>query len=227
MCNDGEKVPKNKEILFLDGHSRGMLAAERVMLNFLSFLSSISTNVNKYVEIAASYNVKILDTRKTLPLLRYLEKYAVVIGGGQNHRMNLQEMVMIKDNHFRIVSNSNALITQKSSRGALGINIQHIKNKLQKNMQIEVEVEDIETLKKYLSEKPDIIMLDNMSVKQVKEAIEIRKQMKLEKHVSFEVSGGINIENIEAYAKTGVDAISIGNLTNSVNGVDFSLEIVG
>jgi len=212
QVNDGDTVNKGKDVAYLEGHARAILTAERTMLNFLSFLSGISTETKKYVDKVKKYNVKILDTRKTIPLMRYLEKYAVSVGGGCNHRMDLSEMVLVKDNHKKIKNQI--------------LKIKNIREKIQKNIKIEIEVEDLKEFGDVLKEKPDIIMLDNMSVDDVRKAVEIRKISELAEVVSLEVSGGITLDNIEDYAKTGIDAISVGALTDSVRGIDFSLNII-
>lgn len=212
QVSDGDCVKEGKEVAFIEGHARAILTAERVMLNFLSLLSGISTETRRYVDKVKPYNVRILDTRKTLPLLRYLEKYAVLVGGGHNHRMDLGEMVMVKDNHKKI-SNVKFLIS-------------NLRGKIEKATKIEVEVENLEEFEKVLKQKPDIIMLDNMSAGDVKKAVQIRKDNNLENKIMLEASGGITLDNIEEYAKAGVDAISIGAITDSVRGIDFSLNFM-
>lgn len=212
QAEDGQKVYPGEFVAFVEGHARAILTAERVALNFISLLSGIATETRKYVEKCAKYNVSVLDTRKTFPLLRYLEKYAVSVGGGKNHRMDLGDMVMIKDNHLK---------AQDSKP-----DIKAFRQKVQTNVKIEVEVDTIDQYKKVLIEKPDIIMLDNMSPEDVREAIRLRAERSLTEAVVLEVSGGINLNNVEEYAKTGVDTISIGALTHSVKSADFSLDII-
>ncbi|UCD55250.1 MAG: carboxylating nicotinate-nucleotide diphosphorylase [Candidatus Omnitrophota bacterium] len=215
QVKDGQHVYKGKEIAFLEGHARAILSAERTMLNFLGLLSGIATNVNKFVEKTRKRPVKIYDTRKTLPLLRYLEKYAVTVGGGFNHRFGLWDQALIKENHLKI-----------DKKGARKNIISKLREKIAKNIKIEIEVENLREFKAVLKQRPDIIMLDNMRVKDVKKAVGIRNKLASENTPILEVSGGININNVEQYAGTGVDRISIGALTDSVECVDMSLEIV-
>jgi len=212
LVSDGDVTHKGKEIAFFEGRARAILTAERTMLNFLSFLSGISTETRKYVDKTSNYNVKILDTRKTFPLLRYLQKYAVSVGGGYNHRMSLSDMVIVKDNHL-------AISNEKCE-------IKNVRNKIQKNIKIEVEVEGLDHFERILKDRPDVIMLDNMDAESVKKAVQIREACGLEQEVELEVSGGITLETVEAYAATGVEGISVGALTDSVRGIDFSLNFV-
>ncbi len=213
QANDGQAVYAGKEIAFLEGHARAILTAERTMLNFLCFLSSIATKTKKFVEKTAKYNVKIYDTRKTFPLLRYLEKYAVRTGGGHNHRLGLWDQALIKENHIK----AGKLYKEKNF-------VKSFRSKITKNIGIEVEVENLDQFKAMLGAKPDIILLDNMNSNEVKKAVELRNRLYGRKPL-LEASGGINLDNIEEYAKTGVDRISVGSLTDSVDSVDMSLEI--
>ncbi|MBL7155665.1 MAG: carboxylating nicotinate-nucleotide diphosphorylase [Candidatus Omnitrophica bacterium] len=215
QAEDGERIYKGKEIIFLEGHARAILTAERTMLNFLCLLSGIATKVRAFAEKTERHKVKLYDTRKTLPLLRYLEKYAVTVGGGYNHRSGLWDQVLVKDNHLKI--------TKMDIRKNL---VKEIRNKVTKNVKIEVETENLEEFKLVLPQKPDIIMLDNFPSDDVKKAVGLRNAVKSNPPI-LEVSGGINIDNVEEYAKTGVDRISIGSLTDSVESVDMSLEIKG
>ncbi|NQU95240.1 MAG: carboxylating nicotinate-nucleotide diphosphorylase [Candidatus Omnitrophica bacterium] len=215
QVEDGQRVYEGKEIVFLEGHARAILSAERTILNFLCFLSGIATNVKRFAEVAKKYGVKIYDTRKTFPLLRYLEKYAVTVGGGYNHRFGLWDQALIKDNHIKAGN--------LSARKNL---ISDIRKKVTKNIKIEIEVETLEEFGAALAGRPEIIMLDNMTPGDIKEAIKLRNKIASAKRPLLEASGGINIENVEEYAKTGIDRISIGSLTDSVESVDMSLEIV-
>lgn len=213
--NDGEPVHPGKEVAFLEGRARSILLAERTALNFLCFLSGIATKANQFAEKVKKYKVKIYDTRKTFPLLRYLEKYAVLTGGGFNHRFGLWDQALLKENHFKT--------------GRLGARpnfIKDLRGKLTKNIKIEVEVENLDQFRKVLAGRPDIIMLDNMSAEDVKEAVAIRDKAERWEKTLLEASGGITIENVEEYAKTGVDRISIGALTDSVESADMSLKII-
>ena len=212
QARDGDIVHPGEDVAFVEGHARAILASERLALNFMSLLSGIATETKKYVEKTKKYGVKILDTRKTFPLLRYLEKYAVSIGGGYNHRMNLGEMVMVKDNHLKVLDAK--------------IDIRSLRNKLQRNIKIEVEVENLDQFKQAVMRKPDIIMLDNMDPDDIRKAVRLRNEKPSSKNVKLEVSGGITLDNVEKYAETGVDRISIGAITDSVEGIDFSLSLI-
>ena len=213
-CNDGAFVGAGKELIFLDGHTGSILRAERTMLNFIAFLSGIATKTKQYVDKAKPYGVKILDTRKTLPLLRYLEKYAVVTGGGVNHRMGLYDQVLIKDNH--IGAQAKKISLREMTELARKRNL--------KGTVIEIEVSSTKEFEDAIAGKPDIIMLDNMSPSEVRSCMEIRRLSKIKP--ILEVSGGVSLDNIEDYAKTKVDTISVGSLTSSIKSIDLSLEIV-
>lgn len=214
QAKDGERLSGGKEIAFLEGHARGILSAERTIFNFLCLLSGIATNVNKFVEKTKKYGVKIYDTRKTFPTLRYLEKYAVEVGNGHNHRFGLWDQILVKENHLKV-----AKIKEWKNFTS------NLKKKTTKELTVEIEVENLEQFKKVLVAGAGIILLDNMSTKDVKKAVELRNKIKSGEAPNLEVSGGINIDNVEEYAKTGVDRISIGSLTDSVKSVDMSLEI--
>jgi nicotinate-nucleotide pyrophosphorylase (carboxylating) len=215
QVNDGDKVFAGKDVAFLEGPARAILLAERTMLNFLGFLSGIATKVNKFAERVEKYKAKIYDTRKTLPLLRYLEKYAVVTGGGRNHRFGLWDQALVKENHIK----AGKLSGRKNFVGDL-------RKKLTGNIKLEVEAENLEEVKGLLAAGPDMIMLDNMAVSDVKAAIDLKKKMKPAKKVVFEASGGITLDNVEEYAKTGVERISVGSLTDSIESVDMSLKVM-
>jgi nicotinate-nucleotide pyrophosphorylase (carboxylating) len=217
-CDEGAQAGLGKEIAFLDGHASSILRAERTMLNFLSFLSGIATYTKKFVDKAAPYGVKIADTRKTIPLLRYLEKYAVFTGGGVNHRMGLYDQVLIKDNHIDVSRQENV-----RGRGLKNL-VETARRKNLKGTRIEVEVGSIDEFNDALAGHPDIIMLDNMPPADVKACVQIRRLSKMKP--LLEVSGGITLETIEEYARTKVDMISIGALTASVKPIDMSLEII-
>ena len=212
-CNDGTFVGAGKELVYMDGHTSSILRAERTMLNFIAFLSGIATKTKLYVDKAKPYGVKILDTRKTIPLLRYLEKYAVVTGGGTNHRMGLYDQVLIKDNHIGA-----------GKKVPLKELVETSRRKNIKGTIIEIEVSNIQEFDDAIAGSPDIIMLDNMSPSEVRSCIEIRRLSKIKP--VLEVSGGVSLDNIEDYAKTNVDTISVGSITSSVKSIDLSLEIV-
>jgi len=209
MVEEGAFVKKGKIIAHIYGKTRSILTAERVALNFLSFLSGISTETRKFVDAVRPYKVKIMDTRKTIPGLRLLEKYAVRMGGAFNHRMRLDEMLLIKDNHLKVIKNYKAL------KGLL---------RKAKKYKVELEVKNLKEFKEALKLQPDIIMLDNMSIKNIRKAVQIRNKL-AHKAPKIEASGGIMLKNVKRIASCKVDMISIGALTHSVNSVDISLEI--
>ncbi|HEY6071610.1 MAG TPA: carboxylating nicotinate-nucleotide diphosphorylase [Chthoniobacterales bacterium] len=207
---DGSEVHPNEIVLELRGAARSILKAERVALNFLQRLSGIATMTHQFVEAAANEHVKILDTRKTTPGLRALEKAAVVAGGGQNHRFGLFDMVMLKDNHLATTNEFETFA--KAVR-----KFREAKPKIQ----IEVEADTLEQVHALLEiDGIDVILLDNMTPAQIREAISLGKNK-----VKFEASGGVTLKNIRQIAATGVDYISIGALTHSPHAIDFSLEL--
>ena len=209
---DGSIVKKGKVLGYIYGRARSILGAERVALNFLGLLSGIATHTRKFVDKTKTSRVKIMDTRKTYPGLRILEKYAVRVAGGYNHRMSLDKMILVKDNHLK---------AQKR-----GVKIQCLIKKIRKKippaMKLEVEVNSLREFKQALIAGPDIIMLDNMRIKTINRAVRLKKDPK----IKLEVSGNINLKNVKKIARTGVDMISIGSLTHSVKTVNISLEIL-
>ncbi len=208
IVKDGQKVKRNDVILQLEGQARSILIGERTALNFLQHLSGIATFTSLFVEKVKSYPVKILDTRKTTPGLRWLEKYAVRVGGGHNHRFGLYDGILIKDNHLKIV-------------GGVSEAVKKARAKIPKDMKIEVEVETLIELKEALEAGADVVMLDNMSLETIKKAVEMAKGS-----VILEASGGVTISNIEEIAQTGINWISIGALTRAAPPLDISLEIL-
>lgn len=216
LVKDGQSVKKGKIIARVEGRAQSLLAAERVALNLISLLSGIATKTRDYVYAVKPYKVKIIDTRKTIPGLRLLEKYAVRIGGGYNHRFSLDEMVMIKDNHLKVIGKK------------LWCMVDKIKD-LSKHYKIEIEVNTLEEFNYALKLKPDIIMLDNMSISDMRNAVKIRNHLRPKTYhplPKLEASGGITLKNIRDIASIGIEMISIGALTHSVNSVDISLEAV-
>lgn len=207
---DGDNIRKNEPIIFIKGPTRSILSCERIALNFLGRLSGIATLTSEFVKRAGS-KIKILDTRKTTPGLRILEKMAVKTGGGTSHRLNLSDMVLIKDNH-RLAKNK--------------LSLKEAVNRLRQatNKKIEIEVDTLEQFKEVLSAKPDFILLDNMSAAQLQKAVMLKK--KIRSKVLLEASGGINLQTVSKIAKTGIDRISVGQLTHSAKSIDFSLEFV-
>jgi nicotinate-nucleotide pyrophosphorylase (carboxylating) len=208
LINDGEKVCKGSVIAKIEGKTRAILSGERTALNILQRMSGIATMTSSYVNKLKDYNVRLADTRKTQPGLRVLEKYAVRQGGGHNHRFNLSDAVMIKDNHIKAV-------------GGIGKAISLIKSKIPHTVKVEVEVKTLNEFKEALEEGADIIMLDNMSVEDMKKAVEMNNRK-----VMLEASGNITLDNIEEVAKIGVNVISTGAITHSAKALDISLNIV-
>ena len=208
---DGQQVALNQKIITITGDTYPILSCERTALNLMSRMSGIATQANTYSKKIRSANpkVKLYSTRKTAPGLRVFDKDAVVIGGGHRHRMSLDQMVMIKDNHIA-VSDSFLDLIRLAKR---------------KHKKIEVEVENLNHAVMAAQEGVDIIMLDNMSPSQIKKTVKKLKQLNLRNKIKIEASGGINLSNVSQYAKAGVDMISIGRLTSSVDGLDLSLEI--
>ena len=201
---DGSFVKRNSIIAIIKGNKKNILIAERVALNFLSHISGIATKTNQFVKLAGK-KCKICCTRKTIPNLRVIQKYAVKLGGGTNHRFNLSDEFLIKDNH---IANSN--IRELVSLA--------IKNK--KRKKITVEVDTIEQLKKIIGLKFDRVLFDNMSIKNLKLGVKLAK-----KYYQTEASGNINLKKVKSVAKTGVDRISVGGITHSAPAIDFKLEI--
>lgn len=218
---DGDSAEEDKAVIYLEGPARSILSGERVALNFLGYLSGIATKTHIYAEKLKPFNVKLMDTRKTTPNLRILEKYAVKTGGGHNHRFGLYDQVLIKDNHLAILKN----ISKNKHESFIKKAVELARKKVTKQIKVEIEVANLEEFRDAISAHPDIIMLDNMAPELIKEAITLRNAHY--PNVLLEASGGINIENISDYAKTGIDIISVGSLTHSVKSLDVSLEIIG
>ena len=204
---DGDMLKPGDIIAELSGKTRELLKGERTALNLIQHMSGIATATREAVDLVKGTNASIVDTRKTLPGLRPLQKYAVVCGGGQNHRYNLSDAAMLKDNHI-------------DAGGGITKAITSLRAKLGHMVKIEVETRDLEELKEALAAKADIIMLDNMSPETMKEAVRITDGKAL-----LEASGGITKETLRAVAETGVDIISIGALTHSVKAFDISMKI--
>lgn len=223
VVKDGDEVSEGQEIAFVEGNAQSILKAERTALNFLGMLSGVATRTKEFVKKVEGTGVKIYDTRKTIPLHRYLEKYAVTVGGGHNHRKGLWDMVLIKDNHIRATS-----MQMKGADPSKVIPeaIKRARGSVQKNIKIEIEVENLKECEYALKEEPDVIMLDNMTPEVIAEAVSLRSKMGLEGKVLFETSGGITLDNIKEYAISGVDMISTGSITASIRPVDFSLEVI-
>jgi nicotinate-nucleotide pyrophosphorylase (carboxylating) len=210
-AGEGERVGPDQNLLTLEGPISGILTGERTALNFVQRLTGIATRTRQFVDKVARYGVKILDTRKTTPTLRVLEKYAVVCGGGTNHRMGLYDMVLIKDNHRRLWQAAGL----SNLRGAVGAARARFPG-----VPVEVEVESEDDLCDALQANPEWIMLDNMPVERMRRCVELCAG-----RCRLEASGGVTLETVEAMAATGVDAISIGGLTHSAPAADLSLEL--
>jgi len=210
LMPDGSAVKPGDTVAAVSGKLSGMLKAERTALNFLQRLSGIATETSRYVAAVKGLPVKILDTRKTTPGLRYLEKYAVRMGGGQNHRMNLSDAILIKDNHLE------ALYAQ-------GLNLTDAVNKARQGapsgLKLEVETRTLDEVQQAVETGADIIMLDNMSLEMMRQAVALIKG-----RAKIEASGNVNLNNVRSVAETGVDFISVGALTHSVKALDISLE---
>lgn len=216
---DGDKFRANQKIASIKGDARVVLSAERVALNFLSLFSGIATTTKEFVDKCRGTQAKVLDTRKTTPNLRVLEKYAVRMGGGFNHRKSLGEAILIKDNHLRAgkFMKDGRLDAVKMAKC-----ISYVRTL--PSVKTELEVETLEDFKAIIKYKPDIVMLDNFEVKSMRKAVKIRN--KYFPQVKLEASGGVKLKNVRKIAKSGVDYISIGSLTHSPKAIDFSLEIV-
>jgi nicotinate-nucleotide pyrophosphorylase (carboxylating) len=227
VINEGMKAQKGKAIAYVEGRCWSILAAERTALNFLCWLSGISTLTNSFVEAVKGTKAKIMDTRKTIPTFRKLQKYAVRIGGGTSHRMGLYDQILIKDNHIASINFEPTITKDRDS--AIRLALQNAKSYSSKGKKIEIEVDNLDDFKTALSYNPDIIMLDNMNADKISEAVKIRDAHRIRVgdvgfKVLLEASGGINLENVKKVAETGIDMISIGALTHSAPSVDISLE---
>ncbi|UCC61359.1 MAG: carboxylating nicotinate-nucleotide diphosphorylase [Dehalococcoidia bacterium] len=210
LYSDGDMICTGDRLAVIEGNIGGILRAERTALNFLQRLSGLATATARFVEAVSKTKAVIKDTRKTTPGLRLLEKYAVVVGGGQNHRINLGSSILIKDNHLAV-----------TDRRGLGIEeAVRIARERYPDKQIEIEVESIVQAKAAVDAGVDVIMMDNMSLEEMKQVVEIAHGSAM-----TEASGGINLSDVADVAETGVDFISVGALTHSVEALDISLEI--
>jgi nicotinate-nucleotide pyrophosphorylase (carboxylating) len=214
LREDGYRVGANETFATVEGSMRSILMAERTALNFLQRLSGVASLTRQYVDAVAGLPVKILDTRKTTPGWRLLEKYAVRMGGGSNHRVGLFDMVLIKDNHLAAIKPRETAIRQavEAARSEFP------------TLPIEVEVESLEQLDQALEVRPDIVLLDNMLLDQMKEAVSRRNAVAPE--VKLEASGGVNLHTVRSIAESGVDRISVGALTHSARALDVALDYV-
>ena len=208
LKKDGTRVKRNQTILEISGTPQAILSCERTALNLLSRMSGVATQTNELVKKIPSLKTKLYATRKTAPGLRFFDKEAVLIGGGEKHRMSLDQMVMLKDNHLSVEPLERLIKKAKT-----------------KHRKIEVEVENQRDAILAAKAGATIIMLDNFTPKNISRTISALKKLGLRNKVKLEASGGINTSNISSFAKTGVDMISVGSITNSVSGIDLSLEV--
>lgn len=206
MVMDGDRVKKGEVLAVIKGKTKSILKGERLALNLLQRMSGIATQTAKYVDSLQGLNTRLVDTRKTSPGLRILEKYAVRVGGGYNHRFNLSEGVLIKDNHIK-------------ASGSIQIAIERARKMIPHTMKIEIEVETLEQLEEAIKSGADIIMLDNMDCATMKEAVLRNKGRAI-----LEASGNVNHTNIRQVAESGVDIISVGSITHSFQALDISLK---
>jgi nicotinate-nucleotide pyrophosphorylase (carboxylating) len=209
--NDGSQIKPNDTLLTIKGTAQAILSCERTALNLLSRMSGIATQTNLLVKKIKKVNpkVKLFSTRKTAPGLRYFDKEAVEIGGGHKHRLTLDQMIMIKDNHLAVAGSVYPLLEKARKR----------------YKKIEVEVENLHDAVVSAQGGATIIMLDNMSPKEISQVVSTLEKLGLRSKVKLEASGGIDSTNIQSYAKTGIDMISVGKITSSVSGIDLSLEV--
>jgi len=206
-CRDGQKIPAGSTLVNLEGAMHGLLTAERTALNFLQRLSGIATHVHRHLDLLSGMGVRLVDTRKTTPGWRVLEKYAVRAGGAANHRMGLYDGVLIKDNHI-------------AACGGIAAAVQRARDKVSHLVKIEVETATLDQVREALDARADVIMLDNMDLKQIKDAVAL-----INKRALIEVSGNVTRAHLLDLAKTGIDVISMGALTHSARAVDLSMRI--
>ncbi len=207
---DGVRLKKGQQIAVIRHNARVILSCERVILNFLQRMSGTATLTRKFVDAIAGTKARILDTRKTAPGLRAIDKYGVRCGGGQNHRLDLSDGILIKNNHIALA-------------GGIVPALELARKNRKGKQPIEIEVRTVKELQEALDHKAEAILLDNMSPEDVKKAVDICS--KLDRRIPLECSGGIRLENVRAYAETGVDFISVGLLTHSPSAVDMSLRV--
>ncbi len=208
VVSDGDRVESGSVLARVAGNARAILSAERVALNLLGRLSGVASLTATYVDHIAHTRARIIDTRKTTPGLRPLEKYAVRCGGGANHRFGLDDAVLIKDNHV-------------AACGGVGEAVRRARSSVGHMVKIEVEVDTLDQLREALAERPDIVMLDNFNLDDLREAVRIA-----DRRVVLEASGGVNLRTVRAIAETGVDLISVGALTHSAPVLDIGLDVV-
>ena len=205
--SDGDLIKKNTQLCTIKGSLRTILQGERTALNFLQHLSGVATLTRKYVEKTKFAKIRVIDTRKTTPGLRILEKYAVRMGGGFNHRFGLFDGVLIKENHI-------------IAAGSITKAVERVRAFASHTIKIQVEVENLEELMEAIAARPDAILLDNMPIEQIREAVFLNAGK-----IPLEASGGIDLDTIEEIAKTGIDLVSVGRLTHSARSIDISLRV--
>jgi nicotinate-nucleotide pyrophosphorylase (carboxylating) len=210
QVEDGASFKKGEKLLFILGDSKTILSLERSILDMVLHASSIATLTSRYVAAIKGTGVKLLDTRKTRPLLREFEKYAVRCGGGINHRMGLDDCLMLKDTHLQTIDDLDAFMVE-------------VRQKIPFTSKVEIECETLEMVKKAMKAGADIVMCDNMSLEQTKEVVAYRNANY--PHILLEASGNVTLETIEAIAKTGVDAISSGSVIHQANWIDLSMKV--
>ncbi|WP_415407378.1 carboxylating nicotinate-nucleotide diphosphorylase [Sulfurovum sp. CS9] len=207
---DGESFTKGKKLLFISGDSKTILSLERSILDMVLHASSIATLTAQYVEAIKETGVKLLDTRKTRPLLREFEKYAVRCGGGINHRMGLDDCLMLKDTHLQTIDDLDAFMKE-------------VRQKIPFTSKVEIECENLEMVKRAMKAGADIVMCDNMSLDETKEVVAFRNENY--SHILLEASGNVTLDTIASIAKTGVDAISSGSVIHQANWIDLSMKV--
>ncbi len=212
LIPDGQVVGAGETIMQIEGRARDLLTAERTALNFIQQMTGVATLTRTFVECVQQYGVQILDTRKTVPTLRRLQKYAVACGGGVNHRLALYDRILIKDNHIAF--------WRRHGTGNLADAVRVARQKFP-GLEIEIEVDNEDQLKQVLEAKPDWVLLDNMHPANIRRCVELNAN-----RCKLEASGGITLGNVSAYAVTGIQAISIGCLTHSAQAADLSLDFV-
>ncbi len=210
LVDDGDSFKKGEKLLYIKGNSVDILSLERTIMNITLHASSIATLTQKYVQKIAPYGVKLLDTRKTRPLLREFEKYAIRCGGGINHRMGLDDCLMLKDTHLKTIKDLKAFM-------------QEVRRKIPFTSKVEIECESFEDTKRAFEAGADIIMCDNMSLEEMEKVVAFRN--KNYPHILLEASGNVTLETIEAIAQTGVDAISTGSTIHQAQWIDLSMRV--
>lgn len=213
LAKDGEAIDAEQEICEITGRARALLTAERTALNFLQTLSAVAALTRRYVDAISGTNAVIVDTRKTLPGLRFAQKYAVKCGGGVNHRFGLYDGILIKENHI-------------IAAGGIAQALMNAKKVAPSNSFIQIEVETLDELRAALAAGAEMVLLDNFSLDQMREAVILTRQL-VGEHTVLEASGNITLENVRAVANTGINRISIGNLTKNIKAVDLTMRFRG